>query len=127
MNNSDFKIVSSENYIDKVEEERDVNTIYYVDYNDLTIYDKDGNIIGKIGSSGYSVNLNTNQLKKDGKVIGFIEDSRSMNRSYDMSKPHVRTLKKENKFNAAFVTGEAILLVIVLTVLLVSMVIYFMK
>lgn len=122
MNNSDSKI-------DKVDEERDVNTVYYVDYNDLTIYDKDGNIIGKIGSAGYSVNLNTNQLKKDGKVIGFIEDSRSMNRIYDMGKPYVRTLKKEdkNKFNAAFVTGETILLVLVLTVLLVSMVVYFMK
>jgi hypothetical protein len=105
------------------EQNRDIDTVYYVDNDSYIIYDSNGNEIGMLGSNGYLLNTDDNSLYKDGRKIGYIGDINSM--SYDMNKdkPKVRTLKKPED-NAAFVSFPIILLVIAMLFLIVSVVLF---
>ena len=120
--------------------------VYYVDSSGI-IYNKDGNVIGQVGVSGYLVDENNN-LTRYNQVLGCIGDINDMGKSnvqdinndkvIDMEKAKKLVYKPERpKYNAnnstknteksaAFVSLPVILFIISLVLLVASGIILFM-
>lgn len=120
--------------------------VYYVDSSGI-IYNKDGNVIGQVGVSGYLVDENNN-LTRYNQVLGVIDDINNMGKSnvqdinndkvIDMEKAKKLVYKPERpKYNAnnstknteksaAFVSLPVILFIISLVLLVASGIILFM-
>jgi len=111
------------------EEQREEEKVYYIDYYNLFVYDSNGELLGGIKENGYQINPNTNQISKEGKVLGYVDDFKNMGNSLtnDKNKNKVRTLYKDPKHNAAFVTIQSTLLVLAITVSVVFVMMFMFK
>lgn len=117
--------------------ERKVENIYYFDdYNNI-IYNSLGEAIGKVGAFGYEIDIDTNELKKDGQVLGSIGDINDMgkdnNNSKNKTNVYKRVYKKDNIHSIygnnrsdAFVSLPVIIFIISLLLLIGSGIILFM-
>lgn len=120
--------------------------VYYVDSSGI-IYNKDGNVIGQVGVSGYLVDENNN-LTRYNQVLGCIGDINDMGKSnvqdinndkvidFEMAKKRVykperpkynaNNSTKNTEKSAAFVSLPVILFIISLVLLVASGIILFM-
>lgn len=130
--NSNDTNITSENL-----SEREVEEVYYFDdYNNL-IYNSLGEIVGKVGNDGYEIDWETNNLKRNGDVIGTIGDINDMGKDNSKSNSKVRVYKKETnssmyknnndtKDQAAFISLPVIMFIISLFLLIGSGIILFL-
>lgn len=129
---SNYSSVDNENNTEvskNTEEQREEEKIYYIDYYNLFVYDNNGEFLGGLKENGYQINPSTNQISKEGKVLGYVDDFKNMgnNLANDKNKPKVRTLYKDTKSNAAFVTIQSTILVLAITVSVVLIMMFMFK
>ena len=124
--------ITYENLSEREEEE----VYYFDDYNNL-IYNSLGDVVGKVGNDGYEIDWETNNLKRNGEVIGAIGDINDMGKDNSKSNSKVRVYKKETNSSmygnnndtndqAAFISLPVIMFIISLFLLIGSGIILFL-
>lgn len=124
--NNDVQKYVDSNLEKKEESKKEVMMEFYLD-DDYNIYDKDGNLIGKIGQAGYIIDYNDNTLVKNGQKLGYLSDYNDLGKSSNVySKPNVKTLKKEPENKSfGFVSLPVIMFVLSALLLIGSVVLLF--
>ncbi len=103
-------------------ETREEENVYYIDYSNYDIYNKEFQKIGSINAgSGYQINVDNNHLLKDGKDIGSISDINDLGVEFKRDKPKARTLEKQD--NKGFIATSMFLIILSVMTLL-GMVVY---